>query len=69
MAIREENECAYCVGRIGRDSRFVGRDWKVYCSDECAEHGSRLSEAEAVRWLLSQLPPEEVQSHIFSRRG
>lgn len=68
MARRDEHECAWCACEIRRDSRFVGRDWKVYCSDDCAERGSRQSEAEALRWFLSQLPVDEVQAQVLSAR-
>jgi hypothetical protein len=68
MARQDEHECAYCAADLMLEASVVGRDWKVYCSPECAEAGARLSESEAVRWYLSQIPPEQLQSGIFSSR-
>ena len=59
MARRDEQECAYCAEYLTLEDSIIGRDWKVYCSVECAEAGARITEAEATRWHLSQLPPEE----------
>lgn len=68
MARHNESECAYCAHDLLLDDKVIGRDWKVYCSAECAEVGAQLSEAEATRWYLSQIPPEQIQSGIFSSR-
>ncbi len=68
MAKHDEHECAYCAVDLVPEVSVTGRDWKVYCSAECAEAGTRLTEAEATRWYLSQLPPEQLQSGIFSSR-
>ncbi|HWQ35694.1 MAG TPA: hypothetical protein VNQ79_22810 [Blastocatellia bacterium] len=68
MARHDEHECAYCAADLLFESSVVGRDWKVYCSAECAEAGACLSESEAARWYRSQIPPEQLQSGIFSSR-
>lgn len=43
MAKRIENECAFCAEEIIEDKELVGKDWKVYCSQRCAEAGEKMS--------------------------
>jgi len=43
MAKRIENECAFCAEEIGEGEEVVGKDWKVYCSERCAEAGEKMS--------------------------
>ncbi len=43
MAKRIENECAFCAEEIVADECVVGKDWKVYCSQRCAEAGETIS--------------------------
>jgi len=43
MAKRIENECAYCAEEIIEGEEVVGKDWKVYCSERCAEAGEKIS--------------------------
>ena len=43
MAKRIENECAFCAEEIIEDKEVVGKDWKVYCSELCAEAGEKMS--------------------------
>jgi hypothetical protein len=43
MAKRIENECAFCAEEIIEGEEVVGKDWKVYCSELCAEAGERIS--------------------------
>jgi endogenous inhibitor of DNA gyrase (YacG/DUF329 family) len=43
MAKRIENECAFCAEEINEGEEVVGKDWKVYCSDRCAEAGEKMS--------------------------
>lgn len=43
MAKRTENECAFCAEEIAADTGVVGKDWKVYCSERCAESGEMIS--------------------------
>jgi hypothetical protein len=43
MAKRIENECAFCAEEIVADECVVGKDWKVYCSQRCAEAGETMS--------------------------
>ncbi len=43
MASRIENECAYCAEEVASDECIVGKDWKVYCSRNCAEAGETMS--------------------------
>jgi len=47
MARHNEYECAYCAGEITLEAGVIGRDWKVYCSEQCAEAGERLSVSQA----------------------
>ena len=46
MARHNENECAFCAADLEPDKTFLGEDWKVYCSEECARAEARM-EAEA----------------------
>jgi len=43
MAKRNENECAYCAEEITEGAGVVGKDWKVYCGERCAELGEMIS--------------------------
>jgi len=43
MAKRIENECAFCAEEIIEGEEVIGKDWKVYCSEPCAELGERIS--------------------------
>src|SRR5690242_4606496 len=43
MAKRIENECAFCAEEIIEGEEVVGKDWKVYCSEQCAESGEKMS--------------------------
>jgi hypothetical protein len=43
MAKRIENECAFCAEEIIDGKEVIGKDWKVYCSEQCAEAGERMS--------------------------
>lgn len=43
MAKRIENECAFCAEEIIEGKEVVGKDWKVYCSERCAEEGEKMS--------------------------
>jgi hypothetical protein len=43
MAKRIENECAFCAEEIIEGEEVVGKDWKVYCSELCAEAGEKMS--------------------------
>jgi hypothetical protein len=43
MAKRIENECAFCAEEIIDGEEVVGKDWKVYCSERCAEAGEKMS--------------------------
>jgi hypothetical protein len=43
MAKRIENECAFCAEEIIEGEEVVGKDWKVYCGERCAEAGERIS--------------------------
>jgi endogenous inhibitor of DNA gyrase (YacG/DUF329 family) len=43
MAKRIENECAFCAEEIIEGEEMVGKDWKVYCSEQCAEAGEKIS--------------------------
>jgi len=43
MAKRIENECAFCAEEIAAGTAVVGKDWKVYCSEGCAEAGEMIS--------------------------
>ncbi|HEY6400567.1 MAG TPA: hypothetical protein VI479_04115, partial [Blastocatellia bacterium] len=43
MAKRIENECAFCAEEIIEGEEVVGKDWKVYCSEQCAETGEKIS--------------------------
>jgi hypothetical protein len=43
MARRIENECAFCAEEIAAEKEIVGKDWKVYCSENCAESGEVMS--------------------------
>jgi hypothetical protein len=43
MAKRIENECAFCAEEIIEGEEVVGKDWKVYCSELCAEEGEKMS--------------------------
>lgn len=46
MAKRIENECAFCAEEIIQGKEVVGKDWKVYCSNQCAESGEKISHEE-----------------------
>jgi hypothetical protein len=46
MAKRIENECAFCAEEIIQGEEVVGKDWKVYCSEKCAESGEKISHEE-----------------------
>jgi endogenous inhibitor of DNA gyrase (YacG/DUF329 family) len=43
MAKRIENECAFCAEDIIGGEEVIGKDWKVYCSERCAEAGEKMS--------------------------
>ena len=43
MAKRIENECAFCAEEIIVGEGVIGKDWKVYCGNRCAELGERMS--------------------------
>jgi hypothetical protein len=43
MAKRIENECAFCAEEITEGEEVVGKDWKVYCGEQCAEAGEKIS--------------------------
>jgi hypothetical protein len=43
MAKRIENECAFCAEEIIDGEEVIGKDWKVYCSESCAEAGEKMS--------------------------
>ena len=46
MARRIENECAFCAEMTLEGEQVVGKDWKVYCSETCAEEGEKMSAEE-----------------------
>jgi hypothetical protein len=46
MAKRIENECAYCAEAVEFDEAVIGQDWKVYCSNACAQAGETISQHE-----------------------
>jgi hypothetical protein len=56
MAKRIENECAFCAGEIIKGEEVVGKDWKVYCSERCAEAGEKMSLEE---WRKAMLYDED----------
>ena len=43
MARRSENECAFCAEQVNPQAAVIGKDWKVYCSVNCAHRGEDLS--------------------------
>ena len=49
MARRDENECAHCAETMGVETRYVGRDWKVYCAPACQQAGESSSAREEMR--------------------
>lgn len=51
MATRNEQECAYCAEEVKSEARVIGRDWKVYCSGECAARGEALSRQESCQLM------------------
>ncbi|MGE0127217.1 MAG: hypothetical protein AB7U82_03840 [Blastocatellales bacterium] len=55
MARRIENECAFCAEEITADAGVIGKDWKVYCSENCAESGETMS-LEEWRKVMSRAP-------------
>ena len=57
MAKRNENECAFCAEEIKHERAVIGQDWKVYCSQECANQGESLSAIEF----------DKLMSHISER--
>jgi len=42
MARHTENECAFCAEELEPESSYIGEDWKVYCSRECAQAGAMI---------------------------
>lgn len=51
MSRRTENECAYCIEKVEIDKGIIGKDRKVYCSNDCVELGEALSEHEWQRLM------------------
>ncbi len=49
MARRDENECAHCAETMELATRYVGKDWKVYCSPACRQAGEIHSAQEEAR--------------------
>jgi hypothetical protein len=43
MAKHIENECAFCAEEMIEDKEVVGKDWKVYCSEQCSAAGEKMS--------------------------
>ena len=55
MARRNLDECAWCAEQMEDESRMIGRDWKVYCSPECARAGeSQLAVKQALKQALER---------------
>ena len=57
MARHNENECAYCAAEIAPGKGVIGKDWKVYCCESCAEAGElmELSSASESIWTADCL--------------
>lgn len=49
MARRDENECAHCAETMDVERRYVGKDWRVYCSPACQLTGEICSAQEDAR--------------------
>lgn len=60
MARRIENECAYCAEEIKPEKGVIGRDWKVYCSEACAESGETLSAREWQKVMRVAIPARDA---------
>ncbi len=52
MAKRIENECAFCAEEIAEGEAVIGKDWKVYCGERCAEAGEKMSVEEWRKAML-----------------
>lgn len=55
MAKRIDNECAFCAEEIIEGEEVVGKDWKVYCGERCAEAGEKMSLEEWRKVMLTEL--------------
>ncbi len=67
MARRDENECAYCAQELAPAARVIGQDWKVYCSEACAEIGALATNDEAAGCRTDEEAWLRPQSESFQR--
>jgi hypothetical protein len=65
MARRDERECAWCARDLRGDDGRIGKDWKVYCSVNCAEAGEEMMDEEARRRCPAQQPPSAARVDGF----
>ena len=63
MARRVDNECAYCAEEVELiEDALVGKDWKLYCSSDCAKRGEVLSLREMERMMSVAIPSRHYAS-------
>lgn len=62
MARRVENECAYCGEELEVENGLIGKDWKLYCSTECAGRGEKLSLREMEQLMKVAIPSRHYVS-------
>ncbi len=66
MSRRVDNECAYCAEavQIAEDqfNGIIGKNWKLYCSRECANQGEVLSLREMERIMSVAIPSRHYTS-------
>ncbi|HMV49595.1 MAG TPA: hypothetical protein PLD20_01365 [Blastocatellia bacterium] len=69
MARRNDNECAFCAEEFDLNHGVVGRDWKVYCSANCAAAGEALSIREWRQLMSVALPSREIRAMPIHIKG
>lgn len=62
MARRVQNECAYCGEELEIEIGTIGKDWKLYCSADCANRGETLSLREMECLMSAAIPSRHCVS-------
>jgi hypothetical protein len=67
MSRYSENECAFCAEETESGKRLIGKDFKIYCSGDCARDGENLSREEVFQ--LMQLITDRRTFDADSKRS
>lgn len=64
MARRDESECAWCARELNPADCVIGKDWKVYCSMDCANTGDKLIDKDDPRRFIKHSTAPVYQTKL-----